>query len=115
MSSTESSRLYCIVHQDLPLAQQAVQATHAALEHAFVHGRPPTGHPALVVLTVKNQEQLQDLRYFLKQKGIQISDFHESYKNWGLTALACLLKEEERSLLSDLPLWKIKPSLGDQS
>jgi hypothetical protein len=47
----------------------------------------------------------------LAQGGISTAQFHEPYQAWGLTAIACLLTEEQRALVQDLPLWKLpKPT-----
>jgi hypothetical protein len=43
----------------------------------------------------------------LDQAGIPTAEFHEPHQDWGLTAIACLLTEDQRALLKGLPLWKL--------
>ena len=99
--------LYSISRSDIPLAQQAVQATHAALEHAYQHGRPSDHHPSYIHLTTKDKVGLAVLKVKLAAAGIATSCFYEPYKDWGLTAIACCLTEEQRHHLSNLNLWRI--------
>ena len=84
-----------------------MQAAHAALEHAYIFGRPKDVHPSYVHLSVPDKEHLIKLETKLQNLGIECSEFHEPYKDWGLTAIAVLLTESERHLLSNLPLWRI--------
>lgn len=88
------------------MSQQAIQAGHAALEHAYRHGRP-ADHPSYIHLTVRDQAQLRVLQHTLEQHGIPTAEFHEPHQDWGLTAIACLLSEAQRSVLKGLPLWKL--------
>ncbi len=98
--------MYAISRRDIPLAQQAIQAGHAAVEYAFSYGRPPDHHPSYVHLTIRDKEDLLGLQQMLHSEGFPTSEFHEPYKDWGLTAISCLLTEEHRALLSHLRLWK---------
>jgi len=85
-----------------------VQASHAALEHAYQYGRPSDHHPTLVCLTIKSKSDLEQLRSELNALGILTTEFHEPHLDWGLTAIACLLTENQRQHLSHLPLWSPK-------
>jgi hypothetical protein len=107
--------LYTISRRDIPLAQQAIQAGHAALEHAYQYGRPSDHHPSYIHLTHRDQARLEQLRHSLEQEGIPTASFHEPYQDWGLTAIACLLTEEQRSLLKGLQLWKLPTQAGGAS
>jgi len=98
--------LYTISRRDIPVSQQAVQAGHAALEYAYQYGRPPDNHPTYVHLTTNSRIALEYERQRLREAGIVTTEFHESYKNWGLTAIACLLTQDNREILSHLPLWR---------
>lgn len=98
--------LYSISRKDLPKSQQSIQSSHAAIEHAYLYGRPDDLHPSFIHLTIKNKQMLEDLKHALQAQGISTAEFHEPYQNWGLTAIACLLKEDQRSTLSHLQLWK---------
>lgn len=83
-----------------------MQACHAALEHAYEHGRPSDWHPSYVTLTARDRPALERLRAELNASSIPTAEFHEPYKDWGLTAISCLLTEEQRGALSHLPLWR---------
>lgn len=84
-----------------------MQAAHAAIEHAYLFGRPADFHPSYIHLTVRDQQQLEKLRARLQSAGIGTSEFHEPYQDWGLTAIACCLNESQRHLLKGLPLWRL--------
>lgn len=84
-----------------------MQAGHATAEHAYQFGRPADHHPTLLYLTIRDKEALEARKHVLHAAGIKTCEFHEPYKNWGLTAISCLLTEDQRHLLSDLPLWKL--------
>lgn len=101
------SYLYTIARRDIPLAQQAIQAGHAALEHAYLYGRPADHHPSYITLTVRDKSELESLHARLHDAGIKTAEFHEPYKDWGLTAIACILDEDTRHLLRGLPLWRL--------
>ena len=104
----QKNYLYAITHRDIPLTQQAIQAAHAQVEYAYSHGRPSDHHPSIIHLTVKSQQELERLRGALNLNGIPTAEFHEPYQDWGLTAIACQLSEEDRHHLSHLQLWRIK-------
>lgn len=89
-----------------------MQAAHAAIEHAYLHGRPVDRHPSYIHLTARDLSQLESLRARLQDVGIKTAEFHEPYKDWGLTAISCILHEEDRHLLRGLPLWRL-PTQGE--
>jgi hypothetical protein len=97
--------LYTISRSDLSPAQSAVQAAHAALEHAYLYGRPPDHHPSYIHITVHNKLELVHLCAQLKGAGHQVAEFYEPYRNWGLTAVAVLLNEDCRHVLKEYKLW----------
>ena len=99
--------LYSISRRDIPLAQQSVQAAHAAIEHAYLFGRPVDDHPSYIHLTVHDKSELELLRTRLRDAGVQTAEFHEPYKDFGLTAISACLNEDQRDLLKGLPLWRL--------
>lgn len=103
----EKTYLYTISRRDIPLAQQSVQASHAAVEYAYCYGRPADHHPSYIHLTIRDKTQLENLRARLHESGIKTAEFHEPYKDWGLTAIACQLTEENRHHLKKLQLWRL--------
>ena len=109
MSQIEKTYLYGISHKEIPIAQQAIQSAHAILEYGYEHGRPIDHHPSVIYLTIKSKKDLEFLREKLNNIQIKTSEFHEPYQDWGLTAIACLLTEEDRGHLRHLQLWKPHP------
>lgn len=89
-----------------------MQAAHAAVEHAYQYGRPVDHHPSYIHLTIRDQARLEKLRADLNEVGIPTAEFHEPYKDWGLTAIACVLTEDQRHLLKGLQLWKLPTQEG---
>lgn len=90
--------MYVFVRKDLSPAQQAVQASHAAIESTKKW--PYIGdHPHLVVLGVKSEEQLKNALDKVKSFGILTAPFYED--NDELTAFATrpVIKDEERRFL----------------
>lgn len=71
-----------------------------------------TSHPSYIHLTARDLSQLESFRTRLHAAGIQTAEFHEPYQDWGLTAIACLLTEDDRQLLRGLPLWRL-PTQGE--
>lgn len=92
-----------VSHRKIPKRHQAIQATHAAIELTKL---VDLEKPSLVHVTCRDGPDLLSIANHLRQNNIAVSEFEEPYKNWGLTAIACLLTPPQRSLLSHLPLWK---------
>lgn len=90
--------MYIFVRKDLTPPQQAVQASHAAIEST--KRWPYNGdHPHLVVLGVKSEESLQNALDKVQACGILTAPFYEN--NGELTAFATrpIIKDEERRFL----------------
>jgi hypothetical protein len=68
-------------------------------------------HPSLVFLTCRDKAELEELKRLLHSHDIGTAEFHEPYKDWGLTAISCLLTEDQRHRLKGFPLWRL-PSQG---
>ena len=101
--------LYAISHRNLPVHQQAIQGAHAQLEYTRRHGHTEN-HPTFIWLTVQSKLDLLLLQTMLESKGIKVCEFHDpDFKGYDPSAISCLLDEEQRNLLSDLPLWKCSP------
>lgn len=98
--------LYSISRDDLKNAHGCIQACHAAIEYARLFMSREQDHPSFIHLTIRDKAQLEQLRHELNSSGIETSEFHEPYQDWGLTAIACLLTESQRHLLSHLSLWR---------
>lgn len=66
---------YVIVRKDLTPAQQAVQGTHAAIEHFKAHDY--NFHPSVIYVVVKDEKKLRSVAEKLIDDGITISIFRE--------------------------------------
>lgn len=106
------SHFYAISRRDLPVHQQAIQSAHAQL--SFAKKAPeliPDEHPPFVWLTAENKMELLHLCAILDTFNVTIEVWHDpDYEGYDPSAIACMLKKDERYLLSELPLWKV-PSL----
>lgn len=86
---------------------QATQAIHASLQFALEH--PQIYHEWITVsnylgfLSVKNEEQLQELVLKCQSKGIKVSVFTEPDINNQITAIAIEPCDEARRLVSSIP------------
>lgn len=101
--------MYVVTRSDLPLEQQVVQATHAAIEAArFGLVSRDSQHPHLVLCSIPNEGSLQRLADKLSFKGIPFKLFYEPDRDNELTALATApLTGDSRKLFGRLPLWEI--------
>ena len=98
---------YAISRRDLPTHQQAIQSAHAQLEYCRLRGVPEGEHPSFVWLTVQERWHLMDLLLSLEYHSVPVVKFYDpDYKGYDPSAIACLVNEEKRYLLSHLPLWK---------
>lgn len=84
----DHSYMYIITRKDLSIPQQAVQATHAAIEAARAYLTPDCEHPSLVYCGEKNEGKLIKLRDHFKSNGIRFKEFYEPDIGHQLTALA---------------------------
>jgi hypothetical protein len=98
---------YAVSRRDLPVHQQAIQSGHAQLEYCRNFGVPEGEHPNFVWLTVEGKRELLNLASVLGSFGVKVGMFIDpDYPGYDPSALACILTNEQRFLLSDLPLWK---------
>lgn len=86
---TQPVYLYVLVRQDLSQSQQAVQSCHAAIEatRRFTPGQDQE-HPHLVLLSVKNEDELLKAYERLQHYGIRVAKFEEPDRNNETTAIA---------------------------
>lgn len=101
--------IYSIIRKDISLADQIVQTAHSA----FHAGDESTlclelgETPSLILLEVKNQEELLALSARLEQHNIRHYKFFEPDDNLGYTSLTTEpLSANERKLFSNLRLWR---------
>lgn len=77
--------MYVLVRSDLSKPQQAVQSAHAAIE-STKQWPYRTDHPHLVILSVKDQKELEKVLATAEEHGIMMAQFHET--DVGMTAVA---------------------------
>jgi hypothetical protein len=77
-----------IVREDLPQAQQVVQACHAVAEAVHAFGGLQPEHPHLVVCGVEDEPSLHRARDHLTRAGVRCRTFRDSDLDNQLTALA---------------------------
>ena len=97
-----------IVRRDIPLADQIVQASHAALEAGFRFERPDeTSH--IVLLSADDEQSLMLERDRLEAVGINCVLFHEPdepINGWTALATRPITDTGERRLLRKQALWR---------
>jgi hypothetical protein len=106
MSTSTPQKLYLVTREDLPPAQQAVQAAHALTEYLMQYKeRAYSWHSTsntLALLSVPTEERLKSLALKARRKGLMISEFREPDRFHELTAVA--LEPKAKSLLRTLQL-----------
>lgn len=107
---------YIFVRQDLPLAQQTVQAAHAAMQMGFhMNGYEgikqeysPPEITNFVLIGVRNEEALEAVASILSAFKYDYETFIESYPKDNATAIATYpIKEHERGPLKAFNLLKV--------
>lgn len=97
-----------MTRKDLSLAQQAVQSAHAAIDFIFMH--PNKASPwheqsnYLVLLALKNEEQLKLLITKCEQNFINYTIFREPDIGNVITALAIEPGKTTQKLVQKIPL-----------
>jgi peptidyl-tRNA hydrolase len=96
--------VYILVRRDLPAAQIAVQAIHAAIEAARQFLSPDQLHPHLVLCRVSSERDLLAAADRFERLGIRFRLFREPDRADEATALATEpLSAERRALLARYP------------
>lgn len=91
----------------MPIEQILVQSCHAAQESGLAFPNP-TGEPnSLIVLQVKNKEQLEAAQADIQSKGIRFVRFNEPSWDYGFTAFASEpVYQHQRHLFKKYRLFK---------
>jgi hypothetical protein len=98
--------IYVLIRLDISLAQQMVQAAHAAAEAGRQFYKSPHGIASLIVLSVANQEKLYAAQAQLHRKGVANTVFFEPDFGIGDSALATEpLLDHQRKYMRGWPLW----------
>ena len=102
--------IYSIIRKDIPLADQIVQTAHSAYHAGSRFGLDPriiNNIPNMVLLEVKDREELIDLAEKLYAKKIRHYSFFEPDDDLGLTSITTdPLDGEERKVFSNMRLWR---------
>lgn len=102
--------LYLFVRQDLPIAQQIVQANHATFAIAIHYG---FGIPNIILIGVPDLAALHRVERKLKGCAIPHFCWSEPDYDFGFTAIATApLRAEERGPLLNYRLWKFAGGAG---
>lgn len=85
------------------------QACHAAYETGKVFNDKPLCDPdSLIVIGIKNQEQLLKAQAKLEEAGIKTIPFFEPDWDYGFTSFGTEpLSDEQRTIVRKYQLWKI--------
>lgn len=99
--------VYVFVRQDIPLAQQLVQAGHAAFEAGLRFHSPDLPISSLIALSAPDRKALLRAAHKLRHLGIAHHIFFEPDFEMGESALATEpLFGKARDPLRGYPLWK---------
>ena len=96
-----------IIRKDLPVAQQLVQAAHAAHESGLHLCQDKSKVNYLIALEVSNEEKLLLARERLENRGIKSILFREPDRNDEATAICTEpILGNRRRIFSKYPLWR---------
>lgn len=101
-----STYVYILVRDDLTVAQQGVQVAHAGMLAVSKHGGLQED-TRLVILKVKDQDQLLSYFDMSKNYGLKAERFYEPDYDifWSAMSTAPISREEGK-IFKKLPLWK---------
>ena len=96
-----------MVRRDLPLAQQSVQAIHAAVESSRRFPIPPShDHPHLVLLSVADETELLETCDKLRLRGVGHVSYREPDMGNEMTAIASgLIRGKDRNVFRKYDLF----------
>lgn len=98
--------VYVFVRKDIHPVQQLVQVGHACLEAGFSFTNPQTPS-SLVLISVKNERELLQVRWKLEDHGIKSHVFFEPDNSMGFSALCTRpVFGEEREIFKEYQLYK---------
>ena len=92
---------YVFVRKDITLQQQIVQASHAALQAGLKFTNPSDEPNSLIVIGIRNKEQLLKAMSFLEKNNIAYESFSEPSWDYGLTALLHSLYQKQTEKFSN--------------
>lgn len=104
---SQISKLTIVTRGDLTPGYQSSQATHSALlfsqEHPYIF-QQWLNQPYIVLLSIKNEQELKKLIFKLKKSNLYFSVFTEPDIDNQITAVCIEPSEKTRRFTSSLPL-----------
>lgn len=101
----EASYIYILIRKDLSLAQQGVQAVHAGMQAVHKHGGLKED-TRLVMLSVKNEEELLLWKNKTDFNGLSNELFFEPDYDMGWSALATApINHKDGKMFKKLEKW----------
>lgn len=98
-------RLYVVTRRDLPEGPQAVQSCHAAIAFAIEHRACleawALSSNTLVLVSVKDEDELRSLASAAEESGLLMSRFHEPDMGGSLTGI--VMEPRAKRLCRRLP------------
>lgn len=100
---------YIFIRTDISYEQQLVQSSHAALEAGF-HFDKPDQTSSIIMIGVKNKDDLHKVAQRLHQNDIMYKMFHEPDFGIGDSAIATepIICNQKRTVIKKYQLYKFK-------
>lgn len=106
MQITEKTYSYVFIRTDIALAQQLVQASHAALEAGLKDKHTYQQTSSIIMFQIPDEETLKKELEYIESLGIECASFYEPYEDMGITAFATLpVTEDKRHFFKKYTLW----------
>ena len=106
MQITEKTYSYVFLRTDITLAQQLVQASHAALEAGLKDKHTYQQTSSIIIFQIPDEQNLKKELEYIQSLGIKCASFYEPYDNMGITAFATLpVTEDSRHFFKQYTLW----------
>ena len=91
---------------DIPLAQQLVQASHAALEAGLKDNHTYQQTSSIIIFQIPDEQTLKNELNYIQSLGIECASFYEPYEDMGITAFATLpVTEDKRHFFKKYTRW----------
>ena len=88
------------------MAQQLVQASHAALEAGLKDNHTYQQTSSIIIFQIPDEQTLKNELNYIQSLGIECASFYEPYEDMGITAFATLpVTEDKRHLFKKYTLW----------
>ena len=106
LQNNDHKYVYVVVRRDIPIQHQMAQACHGALEAGKVWNEVKCDPDSLIVIGVKNQDQLLKAQRKIEAAGIKTVGFWEPDWDYGWTAFGTEpLSQEQRIHMKSFQLW----------